>query len=107
MHYKIEYLVFRDYDSIKVCNADDMSFITPDFIHNRFYGTPISASAEVWTRKDSDSAWEFAANFYLGDYTDIYAPSYEQIYQCLLNENNLLAHLVAYDMPSGIFENVE
>ena len=94
-------------DIIKVCNADDMSFITPDYIHNLFYDAPIYAEAEVWTRKDSDSAWEFAANFYLYDYTDIYAPSYEQVYQGLLNENNPLAHLVAYDMPSGIFENVE
>ena len=93
-------------DIIKVCNADDTSFITPDYIHNLFYSAPIYAEAEVWTRKDSDSAWEFAANFYLYDYTDIYAPSYEQVYQGLLNENNQLAHLIAYDMPSGIFENV-
>ena len=94
-------------DIIKVCNADDTSFITPDYIHNLFYSAPIYAEAEVWTRKDSDSAWEFAANFYLYDYTDIYAPSYEQVYQGLLNENNQLAHLIAYDMPSGIFENIK
>ena len=95
------------YNIIKVCNADDMSCITPDYIRNLFYGNPIYAEAEVWTRKDSDSAWECAANFYLYDYTDIYTPSYEQVYQGLLNENNQLAHLIAYDMPSGIFKNVE
>ena len=90
MQYKTEYLIFRDYD-----------------MATKYCGTPIYAAAEVWTRKDSDSAWEFAASFYLYDYTDIYAPSYEQVYQGLLNENNQLAHLIAYDMPSGIFENVE
>ena len=94
-------------DIIKVCNADDISCITPDFIHNLFYDTPIHAKAEVWKREDSDCAWELADEFYLCDYTDIYTPLHEQVYQCLLNENNLLAHLVAYDMPSGIFENVE
>ena len=94
-------------DIIKVCNADDISCITKDFIRNLFYDTPIHAEAEVWKREDSDSAWEFADAFYLCDYTDIYAPSHEQALQCLLNENNPLAHLVAYDMPRGIFENVE
>ena len=94
-------------DVVKVCNADDISFITPDFIRNLFYGTPIHAQAEVWKREDSASVWELADEFYLCDYTDTYTPLHEQVYQCLLNENNLLAHLVAYDMPSGIFENVE
>ena len=94
-------------DIIKVCNADDISCITTDFIRNLFYDTPIYAEAEVWKREDSDCAWEFVDYFYLCDYTDIYAPSHEQVYQCLLNENNPLAHLVAYDMPRGIFENVE
>ena len=94
-------------DIIKVCNADDISCITTDFIHNLFYDTPIHAKAEVWKREDSDCAWELVDDFYLCDYTDIYAPLHEQVYQCLLNENNPLAHLVAYDMPRGIFENVE
>ena len=94
-------------DIIKVCNADDISCITTDFIRNLFYDAPIHAEAEVWKREDSDCAWELVDDFYLCDYTDIYAPSHEQVYQCLLNENNPLAHLVAYDMPSGIFENVE
>ena len=94
-------------DIIKVCNADDIPCITPDFICNLFYDTPIHAEAEVWKREDSDCAWELLVNFYLCDYTDIYAPSHEQVYQCLLAENNPLAHLVAYDMPSGIFKNVE
>ena len=94
-------------DIIKVCNADDISCITTDFIRNLFYDTPIHAEAEVWKREDSDCAWELVNEFYLGYYTNIYAPSHEQVYQCLLNENNLLAHLVAYDMPSDIFENVE
>ena len=94
-------------DIIKVCNADNIPCITTDFIHNLFYDTPIHAEAEVWKREDSDCAWEFVDAFYLCDYTDIYTPSHEQVYQCLLNENNPLAHLVAYDMPSDIFENVE
>ena len=94
-------------DVVKVCNADDISFITPDCILNLFYDAPIHATAEVWRREDSDSVWELADEFYLCDYTDIYTPLHEQVYQCLLNENNLLAHLVAYDMPSGIFANVE
>ena len=94
-------------DIIKVCNADDISCITTDFIRNLFYDTPIHAEAEVWKREDSDCAWELVDDFYLCDYTNIYAPSHEQVYQCLLNENNPLAHLVAYDMPSDIFENVE
>ena len=94
-------------DIIKVCNADDISCITTDFIRNLFYDTPIHAEAEVWKREDSDCAWELVDDFYLGYYTNIYAPSHEQVYQCLLNENNPLAHLVAYDMPSDIFENVE
>ena len=94
-------------DIIKVCNADDIPCITPDFIRNLFYDAPIHAEAEVWKREDSDSAWELADEFYLRDYTDIYAPLHEQVYQGLLNENNPLAHLVAYDMPRDIFENVE
>ena len=94
-------------DIIKVCNADDISCITTDFICNLFYDTPIHAEAEVWKREDSDCAWELVDDFYLGYYTNMYAPSHEQVYQCLLNENNPLAHLVAYDMPSDIFENVE
>ena len=94
-------------DIIKVCNADDIPYITPDFIRDLFYDTPIHAKAEVWKREDSDCAWELLDNFDLCDYTDIYAPSHEQVYQCLLAENNPLAHLVAYDMPSGIFKNVE
>ena len=94
-------------DIIKVCNADDIPYITPDFIRDLFYDTPIHAKAEVWKREDSDCAWELLDEFYLCDYTDIYAPSHEQVYQCLLAENNPLAHLVAYDMPSGIFKNVE
>ncbi len=94
-------------DIIKVCNADDISCITTDFICNLFYDTPIHAEAEVWKREDSDCAWELVDVFYLGYYTNMYAPSHEQVYQCLLNENNPLAHLVAYDMPSDIFENVE
>ena len=94
-------------DIIKVCNADDISFITPDCIHNLFYDAPIHAEAEVWKREDSDCSWELVDEFYFCDYTDIYTPSHEQVYQCLLNENNPLAHLVAYDMPRGIFENVE
>ena len=92
---------------IKVCNADDISCITTDFIRNLFYDTPIHAEAEVWKREDSDCAWELVDDFDLCEYTNIYAPSHEQVYQCLLNENNPLAHLVAYDMPSDIFENVE
>ena len=94
-------------DVVKVCNADDISFITPDFIRNLFYDAPIHAKAEVWKREDSDCAWELADEFYLCDYTDIYEPLYEQVYQGLLNEKNPLAHLVAYDMPRDIFENVE
>ena len=94
-------------DIIKVCNADDIPCITTDFIRNLFYDTPIHAEAEVWKREDSDSAWELTDEFYLRDYTDIYAPLHEQVYQGLLNENNPLAHLVAYDMPRDIFENVE
>ena len=94
-------------DIIKVCNADDIPCITTDFIRNLFYDTPIHAEAEVWKREDSDCAWELVDDFYLCDYTNIYAPLHEQVYQGLLNENNPLAHLVAYDMPSGIFENVE
>ena len=94
-------------DIIKVCNADDISCITKDYIRNLFYDTPIHAEVEVWKREDSDCAWELVDEFYFCDYTDIYAPSHEQVYQCLLNENNPLAHLVAYDMPRGIFENVE
>ena len=94
-------------DIIKVCNADDISCITTDFIRNLFYDAPIHAEAEVWKREDSDCAWELVDDFYLCDYTDSYTPLHEQVYQCLLKENNLLAHLVAYDMPSGIFENVE
>ena len=94
-------------DIIKVCNADDIPHITPDFIRGLFYETPIHAEAEVWKREDSDCAWEWLDDFYLCHYTDIYAPSHEQVYQCLLAANNPLAHLVAYDMPSGIFKNVE
>ena len=94
-------------DIIKVCNADDISCITTDFIRNLFYDTPIHAEAEVWKREDSDCAWELVDVFYLGYYTNMYAPLHEQVYQCLLNENNPLAHLVAYDMPSDIFENVK
>ena len=94
-------------DSVKVCNADYISCITKDFIHNLFYDTPIYVGAEVWTREDSDCAWEFVVDFYLYDFTNIYAPTYEEVLQCLLNENNPLAHLVAYDMPRDIFENVE
>ena len=94
-------------DIIKVCNADDISCITTGFIRNLFYDTPIHAEAEVWKREDSDCAWELVDDFYLCDYTNIYAPLHEQVYQCLLNENSPLAHLVAYDMPSDIFENVE
>ena len=94
-------------DIIKVYNADDIPCITTDFIRNLFYDTPIHAEAAVWKREDSDCAWELVDDFYLCDYTDIYAPLHEQVYQCLLNENNPLAHLVAYDMPRGIFENVE
>ena len=92
---------------IKVCNADDISCITKDYIRNLFYDTPIHAEVEVWKREDSDCAWELVGEFYLCDYTDIYAPSHEQVYQCLLSKNNPLAHLVAYDMPRDIFENVE
>ena len=92
---------------VKVCNADDIPCITIDFILNLFYDTPIHAEAEVWEREDSDCAWELVDTFYLCDYTDMYAPLYEQVYQCLLKGNNPLAHLVAYDMPSDIFENVE
>ena len=94
-------------DIIKVCNADDIPYITPDFIRNLFYDTPIHAEAAVWKREDSDCEWELVDDFYLCDYTNIYAPSHKQVYQCLLAENNPLAHLVAYDMPRGIFENVE
>ena len=95
---------YRPGDITKVCNADDIPYITPDFIRNLFYDTPIHAKAEVWKREDSDCAWELVDVFYLCDYTNIYAPLHEQVYQCLLNENNPLAHLVAYDMPRGIFE---
>ena len=94
-------------DIIKVCNADDISFITPDYIRKLFYDAPIHAEAEVWKREDSDCAWELVDDFYLCDYTNNYAPLHEQVYQGLLNENNPLAHLVAYDMPRDIFENVE
>lgn len=92
---------------IKVCNADDSSFITSDYIRNLFFNAPIYAEAEVWNREDSDSAWELSGGFYLGEYTDLYEPCYERVRQCLLAEKNPLAHLVAYDMPSDIFENVE
>lgn len=94
-------------DIIKVCNADDNPYITTDFIRNLFYDTPINVEAEVWKREDSYCAWEFVDDFYLSDYTDIYVPLHEQVYQGLLAENKPLAHLVAYDMPRGIFENVE
>ena len=98
---------YRPGDITKVCNADDIPCITTDFIRNLFYDTPIHAEAAVWKREDSDCAWELVDVFYLCDYTNIYAPSHKQVYQCLLAENNPLAHLVAYDMPRGIFENVE
>ena len=94
-------------DSVKVCNADDIQYITSDYIKNILFDAPIHAGAEVWKREDSDSAWELVHEFYLCEYTDIYEPCYELVYQGLMNENNPLAHLVAYDIPSDIFENVE
>ena len=94
-------------DLVKVCNADDIQYITSDYIKNIFFDVPIHAKAEVWQREDSDSAWELVDEFYLCEYTDIYEPCYERVYQGLMNEKNPLAHLVAYDMPSGIFENIE
>ena len=97
---------YRQGEVIKVCNADYISFITYDYICNLFYDTPIHAEAEVWKREDSDAAWEFVDVFYLYEYTDIYEPSHERVYQCLLNEKNPLSHLVAYDMPKDIFENI-
>ena len=110
MQYKTEYLVFRDYDLAaeyyrEFLNGDAGCAV--DLYGKTDYLAPIHAKAEVWKREDSDSVWELADEFYLCDYTDIYTPLHEQVYQCLLNENNLLAHLVAYDMPRGIFENVE
>lgn len=62
-------------DIVKVCNADDISFITSDYICNLFYGAPIHAEAEMRKREDSDSAWELVDEFYLCEYTDIYEPS--------------------------------
>ena len=94
-------------DIVKVCNADDMSFITSDYICNILYDTPIQADCVVWKRENSDNEWTHVDVFYLSEYTDAYKPSYDDVYQSLLAEKNPLAHLVAYDMPRDIFENVE
>ena len=94
-------------DAIKVCNADDIYFITPDHIRNLFFDVPIAANAELWKREDSDDKWEFVECFNLCHYTDLYNPSYGDVYKGLINEKNPLAHLVAFDMPNNIFENIE